>query len=102
MTKEDRELKELLQQKAELEERIRQFKSGTIIQVGKAKLWRDYHRNNGGDWYVAIDTADTMRCRQNTRFCKIACADDRSVVDAIPEIVQDLNELYRRAKEQDA
>ena len=90
------ELAALMQQKREIESKIRELKAKEI-RYGNAKIGVEHYPTDKPDrhflsvLYYPIDG----RCRWMSIF---SAGDQKTVIDAIPGIVADLNGLYEAAK----
>ena len=92
------ELEELIRQKKELEKRIKELKNQACI-VGRVKIDVEHYPTRKPDrHYLAVfyRPLDNGREKWQTIF---SANNKQSVVDAIPSIVNDLQELYNRNKE---
>jgi hypothetical protein len=93
------ELESLIQQKKDLEEKIKLLK-GSAIKVGAASIRPD--PNFSGRWLLAIDKKYFGdRSTYKSKVVRIGIADSRNredVINTIPEFIKDLTELYKEAK----
>lgn len=92
------ELDLLIQQKKDIEKRIKELKNNASV-VGQAKIDFEHYSTSKPDrHYLGIfyKPLDSRRPRWMTIF---SANDRKSVVDAIPPIIENLQELYDRNKE---
>ena len=90
------ELEELIRQKKELEKRIKELKNQASV-VGKTKI-DVAHYTSVDRHYLAVfyEPLNHGRKKWSTIF---SSNNKQSVIDAIPSIIEDLQELYNRNKE---
>ena len=91
-------LEELLAQKKQIEEQIRQLR-GAQIQVGNAKIVRSQNYKNV--WQLSIgkkyfdDTAPARRIK-NVWMSIADSRERKTVINYIPTIISELQELYEK------
>jgi hypothetical protein len=91
---------QLLEQKKAIEARIRELRDCGLT-VGKCRIGREHYTTGKPDrWYLGIEVQTINReDRQSVSFRSIVNGLNRDdIVDAIPGIIRDLGELYKRAR----
>lgn len=93
------ELQELMKQKREIEERIKQIKNATVV-CGFAKVDIDHYPTSRPDeWYIAIKVPGVCEGDQ-TRYRSIIRGHSKEeCIEKIPTIINDLQGLYNTFKE---
>lgn len=90
------ELEELIQQKKEIESRIKELKN-KHLQYGRVKISAEIVSMDS--YYLAIKCATSNGVKSS--YHKMFCAyGKKNVVDEIPKIINDLENLYKLAKEE--
>lgn len=98
------EMRDLLDQKAEIERRIRILRAGFPVMCGKAMLSKEQYPTDKPDrWFVAVEVSYPENrvnpyTKKKSIWRTVANGEDANVVDAIPEIVKDLTALYEKVK----
>lgn len=93
------ELYELLQQRKEIDEQIRQLKSQAVV-CGYAKADVEQYPTDKPDrHYIAIKSCFNYHGREDARWKTIINGASRSdLVEKIPPIIKSLQELYETLK----
>ena len=96
------ELEKLLQQKKEINERIRQLKAQAII-CGTAKYDTEHYPTDLPDrHFIAVNSCYNYLGREQTRWKTIINGGSRSdLIEKIPPIINDLQTLYNTLKEEE-
>ena len=100
-------LKELLQEKKEIEEQIRTLKKKEKVytESGDAMLYRRklYHgqsdEENTTAWSIGIMSIEISTGKLRQRRPIITGYDKKEVINTLPRIISDLQELYDKYKE---
>lgn len=91
------ELAELIQQKKEIEQKIKELKNGTSV-VGQAKIDVQHYPTEKPDRHflaVYYKPLDSGRQKWQTIY---SANDRQAVINVIPQIIGNLQELYDRNK----
>ena len=92
------ELAELIQQKKEIEQKIRELKNGTSV-VGQVKIdVQHYPTNKPSRYFLAVYYKPLDS--ENSKWQTIYSSNDRmDVIKVIPRVINNLQELYELNKE---
>ena len=95
-------LEELLEQRREINEQIRALKATGLVRAGRVKLDKEtFPTNRPDEYYVAIEMEFIRLGRPEKRWKRIVRDTDRQkVIENIPIIIKDLQELYAQATEE--
>lgn len=93
------ELQDLIKQKREIEERIRQIKNSIVI-YGCAKIDIDHYPTSRPDeWYIAVKVPGVMPEDQARYRSIIRGHSKEECIEKIPTIIKDLQGLYKQVTE---
>lgn len=97
----DNELETLINQRRELDEKIKMLKTRSISE-GVCRIGMEHYATDKPDrWYLGMNTRYInydYGFRQQNRFrCVINAGTKEDVVNAIPELIRDLQALYDKA-----
>ena len=96
-----KELQILMKQKREIEERIRMLKNSmTVYGCVKLDIYH-YPTTRPDEWYIAVKVPGVMPDDQ-TRYRSIILGHSKEeCIEKIPQIINDLQGLYDKLKEQE-
>ena len=93
------ELQDLINQKKQIEFRIKVLRQGARY-FGCAKLDMDHYPTNRPDeWYISIKVPGVMPDDQSRYRSIIRGHSKKECIDKIPEIINDLQGLYKQITE---
>lgn len=99
------ELKELLRQKREIEDKIKALHEGVPVEIGNVKLDKEHYPTTKPDrYFVAVRSTyrdgNTKDSLGRDRWSAIINGTDRqAVIDQIPERIKELQALYDKLME---
>lgn len=93
------ELQDLINQKREIEKRIKQLKNASVF-YGCTKIDIDhYHTSRPDEWYIAVKVSGVYEDEQSRYRSIIRGHTRQECIDKIPTIIKDLQVLYDKLKE---
>lgn len=95
-------LEELKAQRIKINREIKKLESGVYTQCGKVKFDKEHYATDRPDDYVvSVAVSTDMYGRKNKSRWRsvIRSAESQEVIEAIPELIKDLQALYEKVKE---
>lgn len=93
------ELQELIKQKREIEERIRQIKTEAIVYGCTKVGFEHFPTQRPDEWFVSVKVPGVMP-NDKTRYRSIIRGHSKKeCIEKIPQIINDLQGLYESMKE---